>query len=105
MIYEGKMDCSQERLQHEEAVAANNGVWWRAKLRVVPIDVDAAAEKGIRRGADKASPVQRMLHIVLSHCAASLALLTTMLGSLTAFHGNVWWLYRRGLPVCTSLQM
>ncbi len=43
--------CSQERLQHEEAVAANNGVWWRAKLRVVLSDVDAAAEKGIRRGA------------------------------------------------------
>ena len=45
----------QERLQHEEAVAANNGVWWRARLRVVPIDVDTASEKGIRRGADKAS--------------------------------------------------
>ena len=45
------MGSSQERLQHEEAVAANNGVWRCAKLRVVLIDVDAAAEKGIRRGA------------------------------------------------------
>ena len=42
-------------------MAANNGVWWRAKLRVVLSDVDAAAEKGIRRGADKASYLRHHL--------------------------------------------
>lgn len=43
----------QERLKHEEAVEANNGVWWKDRLRVVPIDEAAAVQKGIKRGADK----------------------------------------------------
>ncbi|CAL5229441.1 g12764 [Coccomyxa viridis] len=45
--------AEQERLKHEEAVEANNGVWWSARLRVVPLDESAAAQKGIKRGADK----------------------------------------------------
>ena len=44
---------SQERLKHEEALEANNGVWWSARLRVLPLDEGAAAQKGIKRGADK----------------------------------------------------
>ncbi len=32
---------------------ANNGVWWSARLRVVPLDESTAAQKGIKRGADK----------------------------------------------------
>jgi hypothetical protein len=44
----------QERLKHEEAVEANNGVWWSGRLRVVAIDEEAAAQKGIKRGSDKA---------------------------------------------------
>jgi hypothetical protein len=44
----------QERLRHEELVEGNNGVWWRAQLRAVPLAEGAAAQKGIKRGADKA---------------------------------------------------
>ena len=61
-------------------MAANNGVWWRAKLRVVLSDVDAAAEKGIRRGADKASLSQAS---PVSQWQALLSL-TITLGSLAA---------------------
>lgn len=45
----------QERLKHEEAVESNNGVWWSARLRVLPLNDNAAAQKGIKRGADKVS--------------------------------------------------
>ena len=43
----------QERLQHEEEVTYNNGVWWSESLLAVPISDQAAAERGIKRGADK----------------------------------------------------
>ena len=43
----------QERLKHEEAIEVNNGVWWSARLRVVPLSEDTASLKGIKRGADK----------------------------------------------------
>ena len=46
----------QERLKHEELVEANNGVWWSAQLHAVPLAEDAARQKGIKRGADKAGP-------------------------------------------------
>lgn len=45
--------AEEERLKHDKAIEANNGVWWSATLRVVPLDENAASQKGIRRGADK----------------------------------------------------
>ena len=43
----------QERLQHEEDLEHNNGVWWRTELRPVTADPEAVKQKGIRRGLDK----------------------------------------------------
>ena len=43
----------QERRQHEEELEANNGVFYRATLTAVPAPESIAADKGIRRAADK----------------------------------------------------
>ena len=53
-VLEKTFATPQERLRHEEAIEANNGVWWSAQLRAVPLDENAASQKGIWRGADKA---------------------------------------------------
>ena len=38
-------------------------MWWSAQLRAVPLDENAASQKGIRRGADKARmPLQGLLY-------------------------------------------
>lgn len=44
---------SQERRRHEEELEANNGVFYRATLTAVPAPESIAADKGIRRAADK----------------------------------------------------
>ena len=43
----------QERRRHEEEIEANNGVFYRATLTAVPAPESIAADKGIRRAADK----------------------------------------------------
>ena len=47
----------QERRRHEEELEANNGVFYRASLTAVPAPESIAADKGIRRAADKVRPV------------------------------------------------
>ena len=46
---------SQERLQHEEALETNNGVWWRETLQAVPLALHTAEQLGIKRHTDKVS--------------------------------------------------
>jgi len=49
------------------------GVWWSARLRVVPLDENAAAQKGIKRGADKVHHLcclQYYLHTNEASCGA-----------------------------------
>ncbi|PRW60527.1 Ubiquitin fusion degradation 1 [Chlorella sorokiniana] len=43
----------EDRRQHEEELEANNGVFYRATLTAVPAPESIAADKGIRRAADK----------------------------------------------------
>ncbi len=43
----------QERRRYEEEIEANNGVFYRATLTAVPAPESIAADKGIRRAADK----------------------------------------------------
>ncbi len=45
--------CLQERRQHAAELEANNGVLYRAQLAAVPAPESIAADKGIRRAADK----------------------------------------------------
>lgn len=48
--------CStQERRLHAEELEANNGVLYRTVLSAVPAPESIAADKGIKRAADKAS--------------------------------------------------
>lgn len=46
----------EERRQHAAELEANNGVLYRAELTAVPAPESVAADKGIRRAADKARP-------------------------------------------------
>lgn len=43
----------QARRQREEELERNNGVYYHADLLAVPVPESLAAEKGIRRAADK----------------------------------------------------
>lgn len=46
----------QERLEHAAELEANNGVLYRAELVAVPAPQSIAADKGIKRAADKVCP-------------------------------------------------
>ena len=56
-VYQRRLELLRQeeaaREGREREIEANNGVFWRAKLRAVPAPEDVAASKGIKRAADK----------------------------------------------------